>query len=182
MVDLPQGSNEKKVDQLWLILPPQNFHMDYQVPHQYESPSASAQWLQFQEVWVYPFNELKYLLGVFHWSLVFQGTFCCNSWSYSSTWSLMWSSRLTHRWGNRIHCTYFPKLKLKLPTLNSSWTGQSHLKYQFNRQTLDTSQTKCVEEMQSKVYRLLGETPPNGPEFAKSVKRILGREEAWNRY
>ena len=77
---------------------------------------------------------------------------------------------------------FFPKLKLKLPTLNSSWTGQSHLKCQFNRQTLDTSQTKCVEEMQSKVYRLLGETPPNGPEFAKSVKRILGREEAWNRY
>lgn len=73
-------------------------------------------------------------------------------------------------------------LKLKLLTLNSSWTGQSPLKYQFNRQTLDTSQTKCVEEMQSKVYRLLGETPPNGPEFAKSVKRILGREEAWNRY
>ena len=36
--------------------------------------------------------------------------------------------------------------------------------------------------MQSKVYRLLGETPPNGAEFAKSVKRILGREEAWNRY
>ena len=36
--------------------------------------------------------------------------------------------------------------------------------------------------MQSKVYRLLGETPPNGGEFAKSVKRILGREEAWNRY
>ena len=49
-------------------------------------------------------------------------------------------------------------------------------------QTLDTSQTKCVEEMQGKVYRLLGETPPNGGEFAKSVKRILGREEAWNRY
>ena len=86
--------------------PTQNFDMDYQVPHQHESPSASAQWLQFQEVWVYPFNELKYLLGVFHWSLVFQGTFCCNSWSYSSTWSLMWSSRLTHRWENRIHCTF----------------------------------------------------------------------------
>ena len=29
---------------------------------------------------------------------------------------------------------------------------------------------------------MLGETPPNGGEFAKSVKRILGREEAWNRY
>ena len=36
--------------------------------------------------------------------------------------------------------------------------------------------------MQSKVYRLLGETPPNGSEFAKSVKRILGMEEAWNRW
>ena len=36
--------------------------------------------------------------------------------------------------------------------------------------------------MQGKVYRLLGETPPNGGEFAKAVKRILGREEAWNRY
>ena len=106
IADLPQGSIETKVDQLWFILPTQNFDMDYQVPHQHESPSASAQWLQFQEVWVYPFNELKYLLGVFHWSLVFQGTFCCNSWSYSSTWSLMWSSRLTHRWENRIHCTF----------------------------------------------------------------------------
>ena len=100
-----QGSIETKVDQLLFILPTQNFDMDYQVPHQHESPSASAQRLQFQEVWVYPFNELKYLLGVFHWSLVFQGTFCCNSWSYSSTWSLMWSSRLTHRWESRIHCT-----------------------------------------------------------------------------
>jgi len=59
---------------------------------------------------------------------------------------------------------------------------KSNVKFKTDTQTLDTSQTKCVEEMQSKVYRLLGETPPNGPEFAKSVKRILGREEAWNRW
>merc|ERR1719397_1640974 len=59
---------------------------------------------------------------------------------------------------------------------------KSNVKFKTDTQTLDTSQTKCVEEMQSKVYRLLGETPPNGGEFAKSVKRILGREEAWNRW
>jgi THO complex subunit 1 len=59
---------------------------------------------------------------------------------------------------------------------------RSNVKFKTDSQSLDSAQTKCVEEMQGKVYRLLGETPPNGPEFAMSVKRILVREEAWNKW
>jgi len=59
---------------------------------------------------------------------------------------------------------------------------KSNVKFKTDLHTLDSAQTKLVEEMAGKVHRLLGETPPNGAEFAKSVKRLLGREEAWNRW
>ena len=61
-------------------------------------------------------------------------------------------------------------MKFKTDTQVRKKEIQVHKWLKFYFQTLDTSQTKCVEEMQSKVYRLLGETPPNGAEFAKSVK------------
>ena len=59
---------------------------------------------------------------------------------------------------------------------------KSQVKFKTDLQSLDSAQSKTVEDMQTKVYRLLGETPPNGPDFARSVKRMLGREEAWNKW
>ena len=59
---------------------------------------------------------------------------------------------------------------------------KSQVKFKTDLQSLDLAQSKTVDDMQTKVYRLLGETPPNGPDFAKSVKRMLGREEAWNKW
>ena len=56
------------------------------------------------------------------------------------------------------------------------------MKFKTDLQSLDMAQSKTVEDMQAKVYRLLGETPPNGPDFARSVKRMMGREEAWNKW
>jgi len=59
---------------------------------------------------------------------------------------------------------------------------KSNVKFKTDSQTLDSAQTKWVDETQTKVYRLLGETPPNGADFARSVKRILQREETWNKW
>jgi len=39
-----------------------------------------------------------------------------------------------------------------------------------------------LDEYRGKIYRLLDETPPNGKEFSRSVKHILGREEFWNNW
>jgi len=59
---------------------------------------------------------------------------------------------------------------------------KSHVKFKTDAQTLDNSQTKWMEETEKKIYKLLGETPPNGQEFSKSVKHILHREEHWNKW
>ena len=59
---------------------------------------------------------------------------------------------------------------------------KSHVKFKTDAQTLDSSQTKWMEETEKKIYKLLGETPPNGQEFSKSVKHILHREEHWNKW
>jgi len=59
---------------------------------------------------------------------------------------------------------------------------KSNVKFKTDVQTLDSSQTKWIEENKSKIFKLLAETPPNGPEFSKSVKHILHREEHWNKW
>ena len=58
---------------------------------------------------------------------------------------------------------------------------KSQVKFKTDLQCRDLAQSKTVDVMQTKVYRLLGETLPNWPDFAKSVMRMLGIEEAWNR-
>lgn len=47
-------------------------------------------------------------------------------------------------------------------------------------QELKSDQTDWVKETTALVYRLLGETPPDGKNFAECVKCILRREEHWN--
>merc|ERR1719481_1919880 len=59
---------------------------------------------------------------------------------------------------------------------------KSNVKFKTDTQTLDTSQTKWVDEHRHKIYKLLDETPPNGSEFSRCVRRILGREEFWNNW
>ena len=41
-------------------------------------------------------------------------------------------------------------------------------------------QSKWIEKTETKIFELMGETPPYGDNFAKSVKHILHREEQWN--
>lgn len=55
------------------------------------------------------------------------------------------------------------------------------LKYNFREsQELKADQAEWVKETTSLIYRLLGETPPDGKGFGECVKRILKREEHWN--
>jgi hypothetical protein len=49
------------------------------------------------------------------------------------------------------------------------------VKFKTDAQTLESSQTKWIEETKGKIFKLLAETPPNGSEFSKSVKHILHR-------
>jgi len=59
---------------------------------------------------------------------------------------------------------------------------KSNVKFKTDAQTLESSQTKWIEETKGKIFKLLGETPPNGSEFSKSVRHILHREEHWNKW
>lgn len=47
---------------------------------------------------------------------------------------------------------------------------------------LTPSQNEFVKETETKVYRLLEETPPNGKSFAQTVRHMLKREELWNNW
>lgn len=47
---------------------------------------------------------------------------------------------------------------------------------------LTSSQNEFVKETETKVYRLLEETPPNGKSFAQTVRHMLKREELWNNW
>lgn len=49
-------------------------------------------------------------------------------------------------------------------------------------QVLTASQNEFVKETETKVYRLLEETPPNGKAFAQTVRHMLKREELWNNW
>jgi len=57
---------------------------------------------------------------------------------------------------------------------------QSSVKFKTESQVLGSDQTKWIEEVTTRIYKLLAETPPNGAEFSESVKHILHREEHWN--
>jgi THO complex subunit 1 len=57
---------------------------------------------------------------------------------------------------------------------------QSSVKFKTESQVLGNDQTKWIEEVTARIYKLLAETPPNGAEFSESVKHILHREEHWN--
>merc|ERR1719427_784732 len=59
---------------------------------------------------------------------------------------------------------------------------KSNVKFKTDSQTLESSQTKWIEETKLKIFKLMSETPPNGAEFSKSVKHILHREEHWNKW
>ncbi|XP_022830247.1 THO complex subunit 1 [Spodoptera litura] len=56
----------------------------------------------------------------------------------------------------------------------------STVKFKMEVQELKSDQVDWVKETTSLVYKLLGETPPNGKQFAECVKHILKREEHWN--
>lgn len=45
---------------------------------------------------------------------------------------------------------------------------------------LKSDQVEWVKTTTDQVYALIGETPPDGPVFASTVKNILKREEHWN--
>lgn len=49
-------------------------------------------------------------------------------------------------------------------------------------QVLTSAQNEFVKETETKVYRLLEETPPNGKSFAQTVRHMLKREELWNNW
>ncbi|XP_034831419.1 THO complex subunit 1 [Maniola hyperantus] len=56
----------------------------------------------------------------------------------------------------------------------------STVKFKMESQELKSDQQEWVKETTSLIYRLLGETPPDGKQFAECVKSILKREEHWN--
>ncbi|XP_059050716.1 THO complex subunit 1 [Achroia grisella] len=56
----------------------------------------------------------------------------------------------------------------------------STVKFKMESQELKQDQMDWVKETTSLIYRLLGETPPDGKQFAECVKCIVKREEHWN--
>ncbi|CAK1550625.1 unnamed protein product [Leptosia nina] len=56
------------------------------------------------------------------------------------------------------------------------------VKFKLESQELKSDQLDWVKETTNLVYKLLGETPPDGKRFAQCVKSILKREEHWNNW
>ncbi|XP_049874570.1 THO complex subunit 1 isoform X2 [Pectinophora gossypiella] len=56
----------------------------------------------------------------------------------------------------------------------------STVKFKMESQELKSDQMEWVKDTTSMIYKLLGETPPDGKRFAECVKHILKREEHWN--
>ena len=44
-----------------------------------------------------------------------------------------------------------------------------------NLKVLNTDQSKWIDDNRRKVYKLIAETPPHGPEFSAAVKHLLKR-------
>ncbi|XP_055851554.1 THO complex subunit 1 [Episyrphus balteatus] len=59
---------------------------------------------------------------------------------------------------------------------------QLTVKFKTDSLTLTSSQSEFIKETEAKVYKLIGETPPNGKKFAKTVEHMLQREEMWNNW
>ncbi|CAD6994086.1 THO complex subunit 1 [Ceratitis capitata] len=59
---------------------------------------------------------------------------------------------------------------------------QLTVKFKTESNTLTTAQTDFIKETESKVYKLLEETPPNGKRFSRTVQHMLTREEMWNNW
>lgn len=53
------------------------------------------------------------------------------------------------------------------------------VKFKTSSQVLTDGQAVWIKDTTEKVYKLLEETPPDGPDFAKYIKQVLGREESW---
>ena len=45
-----------------------------------------------------------------------------------------------------------------------------------NLKVLNTDQSKWIDDNRRKVYKLIAETPPHGPEFSAAVKHLLKRQ------
>lgn len=57
---------------------------------------------------------------------------------------------------------------------------QSSVKFKQDSFVLNDEQSKWVNSAREQIYKLIKETPPNGAQFAESVKHLLKREEQWN--
>ncbi|KPJ12360.1 THO complex subunit 1 [Papilio machaon] len=85
----------------------------------------------------------------------------------------------------KLEAVELQKSKLnRLKAVNSDVEMQESNKEQHyfakEAQELKSVQVDWIKETTAMIYRLLGETPPDGKKFAECVKCILHREEYWN--
>lgn len=59
---------------------------------------------------------------------------------------------------------------------------QNEVRFKTPTQVLTEEQVAWIKAATSRVYQLLKETPPNGDKFSQDVKRILSREDIWNKW
>ncbi|EDX11795.1 THO complex subunit 1 [Drosophila simulans] len=59
---------------------------------------------------------------------------------------------------------------------------QVSVKFKSDTQTLTGDQADFIKETESRVYKLLEETPPYGKRFSRTVCHMLAREEMWNNW
>ncbi|KAI8046263.1 hypothetical protein M5D96_002465 [Drosophila gunungcola] len=59
---------------------------------------------------------------------------------------------------------------------------QVSVKFKSDAYTLTADQADFIKETESRVYKLLEETPPYGKRFARTVHHMLVREEMWNNW
>ncbi|XP_017082274.1 THO complex subunit 1 [Drosophila eugracilis] len=59
---------------------------------------------------------------------------------------------------------------------------QVSVKFKSDTYTLTTDQADFIKETESRVYKLLEETPPYGKRFSRTVHHMLVREEMWNNW
>nr|CAG4641545.1 EOG090X0324 [Eurycercus lamellatus] len=58
----------------------------------------------------------------------------------------------------------------------------SPVKFKQETQKLSEDQTAWMTEATEQVYRLLGDTPPDGASFSRAIRHILKREELWSNW
>ncbi|ELU18757.1 hypothetical protein CAPTEDRAFT_184685 [Capitella teleta] len=58
----------------------------------------------------------------------------------------------------------------------------TQVKFKSPAQTLSEDQTTFIKDIRERILKMLQETPPDGPKFAKTIEHILAREEYWNRW